>query len=76
MKEVMYPGFTLQSTGEWNKHKCRLMANGNRFLVAIDMFVARASGMKMVILANVRQVSRESRLMFGAEIRGIKRGDV
>jgi hypothetical protein len=29
-----------------------------------------------VILANVRQVSRESRLMFGAEIRGIKRGDV
>jgi hypothetical protein len=72
MKEVMYLGATVQSTGGWTNHKSRQMAKSIQYFVAIDMFLARVSDMKMVILENVREVSRESRLMRGAEIRGLK----
>jgi hypothetical protein len=74
VNEISYLGVTLESTGEWNRHKMKQMVKGNQSLVAIDKFLTRTPDRRLQLLENVYEMACESRLMYGAKIWGLDEG--
>jgi hypothetical protein len=50
------------------------MVKGNQSLVAIDKCLTRTTDMRVQLLENVYEMVCQSRLMYGAEIRGLDEG--
>jgi hypothetical protein len=71
VNEISYLGITRESTGGWNRHRMKQMVKGNQSLVAIDKCLTRTPEMRIQLLENVYELVCESRMIYGAEIRGL-----
>jgi hypothetical protein len=60
VNEISFLGVTLESTGEWNRHKMKQMVKGNKFLVATDKCLPRIPDMRVQLLQNVSGICKKN----------------